>query len=98
MTTERWIILTVVLLFAIAQYALILYAARDLVRRPEFQHGNRVSWGLLLLAVPFIGPLIYMVAEAPMLLEPEWTASLRTRFSGALGEPGVDGEVDEKRD
>lgn len=81
MTIERWSVLLFVLLLTIAQYALIAYAARDLVRRPIFQHGNRVSWGLLLVAVPFIGPFIYMVTEAPMLLEPGWVGSIRERFA-----------------
>lgn len=47
------------LLWIAAQYGLIALALRDLLRRPVVRGGNRVAWALAILAVPFIGPLLY---------------------------------------
>ncbi len=48
------------LLWIAAQYGLIALALRDLMRRPVVRGGNRVTWTLVILAVPFIGPLLYV--------------------------------------
>lgn len=46
-------------LWIATQYALIAFALRDLLRRPVVRGGNKVAWALAILAVPFIGPLLY---------------------------------------
>ncbi|MFN8589978.1 MAG: PLD nuclease N-terminal domain-containing protein [Thermomicrobiales bacterium] len=50
-----------VLLWAVVQYGLVAWALRDLVRRRQVRGGNKVVWGLLILAVPVLGALAYSV-------------------------------------
>lgn len=59
MSWERWLLAAVVLLLAAAQYALIVMAIRDLMWRPTVRGNNKVLWGLIILTLPFIGPLLY---------------------------------------
>jgi hypothetical protein len=47
------------LLWIVAQYGLIVFALRDLRRRPAVRGGNKVAWALAVLAVPIVGPLAY---------------------------------------
>lgn len=59
MSIERWSLAVAVVLLAGLQYSLTVYAVRDLVRRPSVRGNNKVAWGLLILGLPFIGPLLY---------------------------------------
>lgn len=59
MTWERWGLAFAILIVASAQYGLIIYALRDLLRRPTVRGGNKVLWGLVILTLPFVGPLLY---------------------------------------
>lgn len=61
MSAERWFLFGIILIAAIVQYGLIAYALRDLVRRSAVRGGSRFSWALVILCVPFAGPLIYGV-------------------------------------
>jgi hypothetical protein len=59
MSIERWSLAVAVILLAGLQYGLTVYAVRDLLRRPSVRGNNKVAWGLLILGLPFIGPLLY---------------------------------------
>lgn len=59
MSIERWSLAIAVVLVAGLQYGLAIYAVRDLHRRPSVRGNNKVAWGLLILGLPFIGPLLY---------------------------------------
>lgn len=61
MSLERWIVAMLIVVVAAIQYGLTVYALRDLIRRPSVRGNNKVGWGLLILAVPFVGALIYGV-------------------------------------
>ncbi|MEA2513137.1 MAG: Phospholipase D-nuclease N-terminal [Thermomicrobiales bacterium] len=59
MSLERWSLAFAIVLLAAAQYGLTVYALRDLIRRPSVRGNNKVAWGLLILTLPFLGPLLY---------------------------------------
>ena len=59
MSLERWSLVIAVLFVAAAQYGLTIYALRDLTRRPSVRGNNKVAWGLVILTLPFVGPLLY---------------------------------------
>jgi hypothetical protein len=59
MSFARWGLFVAILILAVAQYGLTIYALRDLVRRPSVRGNNKVAWGLFILIVPFFGPLLY---------------------------------------
>lgn len=59
MSLERWSVVIAVLLLAAAQYGLTIYALRDLQRRPSVRGNNKVAWGLVIITLPFFGPLLY---------------------------------------
>lgn len=59
MSLVRWSLVVAVLVLAAAQYGLTIYAVRDLLRRPSVRGNNKVAWGLLILTLPFFGPLLY---------------------------------------
>lgn len=59
MSTERWILAILVVIMAALQYGLAIYTVLDLIRRPTVRGNNKVAWGLLILAAPFVGALIY---------------------------------------
>ena len=62
---ETILLICAVLLWAGMQYGLMAWAVRDLVRRPRVRGDNKVLWGMLILTVPVVGPLVYAVA-APL--------------------------------
>ena len=73
-----------VLLWAGVQYGLIVWAMRDLTRRPRVRGDNKLLWGLLILTVPVIGALFYAavapvipMARAPRLVVPPRRLSTR---------------------
>lgn len=61
MSLERWILAISIVIVASIQYGLAIYTIRDLNRRPTVRGNNKFAWCLLILAVPFIGALIYGV-------------------------------------
>ena len=56
-------------LWIVAQYGLVALALRDLLRRPAVRGGNKVAWGLAILAIPFVGPLVYAAWHPGVLPE-----------------------------
>lgn len=43
------------------QLALMVVALVDLVRRQEVLGGNKLLWGVLIVVVGYIGPILYLV-------------------------------------
>jgi hypothetical protein len=62
---EKVLLVSAVLLWGAVQYGLMLWAVRDLVRRPRVRGDNKVLWCMLILTVPIVGALAYAVA-APL--------------------------------
>jgi len=56
---ERWLLAILVLVLAAAQYGLVVIALRDLLRRPSVRGNNKVAWGLIIITIPFLGPMMY---------------------------------------
>ena len=48
-----------VVLFGALQYGLIIYALRDLMRRPSVRGDNKPLWALVILILPVAGAVIY---------------------------------------
>ncbi len=46
----------------ILQVALMLVALVDLVKRERVRGGNKVIWGLVIVLVNIIGPIVYLLA------------------------------------
>ncbi|MGH2562262.1 MAG: PLD nuclease N-terminal domain-containing protein [Thermomicrobiales bacterium] len=61
MSWQTWLLATLIVLLGLAQYGLMAYALRDLVRRPTVRGDNKVTWALVILTLPFFGALIYTV-------------------------------------
>lgn len=40
--------------------ALVVIAFRDLIKRKRVRGGNKVLWGILIIALEFVGPIIYL--------------------------------------
>jgi len=59
MSWQRWLLAVAILVLGGAQYGLVVYTLRDLIRRPSVRGGNKVAWGLLILTLPFAGALAY---------------------------------------
>lgn len=45
----------------ILQLALMIVALVDLIRRQEVLGGNKLLWGILIVAVNIFGPILYLV-------------------------------------
>ena len=58
------LLICAVVLWAVVQYGLMIWALRDLRHRQSVRGGNRVLWGFFILCVPVAGALIY-AAVAP---------------------------------
>lgn len=61
MSIERWLVAVLIVIVGALQYGLAVYTLRDLSRRPRVRGDNKTAWGLLILALPFAGALIYAV-------------------------------------
>ncbi len=59
MSWQRWVLAAAVVVVGAAQYGLVVYALRDLARRPRVRGDNKVVWALVILALPFVGALLY---------------------------------------
>lgn len=68
------LLICAVVLWAVVQFGLMVWALRDLKHRHSVRGGNKVLWGFLILCVPVAGALIYAAAApttplaAPMRL------------------------------
>jgi len=54
-------ILMLAIPFFIIQVGLIVYAMVDLVRRKKVRGGNKIVWGIVILFVNLLGPIIYLI-------------------------------------
>ena len=59
MSWQRWVFAVVVVVAAAIQYGLVVYALRDLRRRPRVRGDNKVVWALVILTLPFAGAVLY---------------------------------------
>jgi len=78
MSIERWSLAVVVILVTAAQYGLMVYAVRDLRRRPSVRGNNRVAWALLICCLPFVGPLLYTYMGPTSFIPRSRSTSVRT--------------------
>lgn len=46
----------------IVQIALMVIALVDLIRRERVRGGNKVVWGLIIVLINMIGPIVYLLA------------------------------------
>jgi hypothetical protein len=61
MSWQTWLLALLILIAGAAQYGLMFYAIRDLLRRPSVRGDNKVIWAFAILTLPFVGALIYLV-------------------------------------
>ena len=66
---QTFLLICAVLLWAGAQYGLMVWAVRDLVRRPSVRGGNKIVWGIVILTIPIFGPIAYAMI-APLTTAP----------------------------
>jgi hypothetical protein len=78
MSFERWLLFILIAIAAAAQYGLAIHAVRDLLRRPSVRGDNKVAWGLIVLALPFAGPLLYSYMGPTSFIPRARTAARRT--------------------
>ena len=45
----------------VIQLVLIGIALRDLVRRKRVRGGNKLVWGLVIVFIQYIGPILYLI-------------------------------------
>jgi hypothetical protein len=61
MSWQTWFLAIMIVILGLVQYGLVVYALRDLMRRPTVRGDNKVTWALVILTLPFVGALIYTV-------------------------------------
>lgn len=78
------LLICAVVLWAVVQFGLVIWALRDLKHRQSVRGGNRVLWGFLILCVPVVGALIYAaaapttpLAAPPRLMAPRLRLQVR---------------------
>lgn len=59
MSWQRWILAILIVIVGTIQYGLVVYALRDLIRRPRVRGENKVTWALVILTLPFLGAVLY---------------------------------------
>ena len=59
MTLSSFFLMLAFLVAAAIQYGLAIYAIRDLTHREQLRGANKVTWTLIVLCLPFVGPLLY---------------------------------------
>jgi Phospholipase_D-nuclease N-terminal len=61
MSWQTGLLAFLILIAGAAQYGLMVYCVRDLMRRPTVRGDNKVIWVFVILCLPFVGALIYLV-------------------------------------
>ncbi|MCR4393546.1 MAG: PLD nuclease N-terminal domain-containing protein [Dehalococcoidales bacterium] len=59
MTYATALLLTIPLI--LIELGLMVFALYDLVRRKKVKGGNKLLWGILIVLVNLIGPILYLV-------------------------------------
>jgi hypothetical protein len=70
MSIASFLLASAFLIAAIIQYGLALFAIRDLMRRERLRGANKVTWTLIVLCIPFLGPLMYVMLATDGLPTP----------------------------
>jgi len=60
MTWSSFLLIIAILIAAVIQYGLAIYAIRDLMQRERLRGTNKFSWVLIILCLPFVGTLLYI--------------------------------------
>jgi hypothetical protein len=58
MAANQWLLITPLVLVVIGLMAFALY---DLVKRKRVKGGNKWVWGVIIVVVNLIGPMLYLV-------------------------------------
>ena len=58
-SAQTWLLAVAIVAWAALQYGLVVWALRDLVRRPRVRGDNKVVWALVILTLPMVGALLY---------------------------------------
>ena len=87
MSWQRWVLAAVVVVVAAAQYGLVVYALRDLAKRPRVRGDNKVLWALVILTLPFVGAVLY-AAVGPTSFLPRDDGSTPTAVDQLWRRPG----------
>jgi len=75
MTVASFLLMCAFLLAAVIQYGLAFVAIRDLTRRERLRGANKVTWSLIVLCIPFLGPLLYAMVATDGLPSPRRSPS-----------------------
>jgi hypothetical protein len=70
MSMASFLLMCIILIAAVIQYGLAVYAIRDLMRREQLRGANKVTWSLIVLCIPFLGPLMYVTLATDGLPNP----------------------------
>jgi hypothetical protein len=70
MSIASFLLMIAILLAAAIQYGLAVFAVRDLMRRERLRGANKVTWSLIILCIPFLGPLLYATVATDGLPNP----------------------------
>lgn len=54
-----WLLLSLIVLWAVVQYGLTVWALRDLLRREPPPGASRLPWAFVILTLPIVGALAY---------------------------------------
>lgn len=80
MTLQTTLLILVILVWIVLHYGLIIWALRDLYLRPRVRGDNKITWALVILVLPVIGPLIYSVYGPASFLPRVRPGERRTPF------------------
>ncbi len=75
-----WLLLSLIVLWAVVQYGLTVWALRDLLRREPPPGASRLPWAFVILTLPIVGALAY-ATHGP--------GELPFRLPGRLQPPGT---------
>lgn len=75
-------IATLFILAAGVQYGLAAHALGDLRRRTQVQRHGRITWALIVLCLPYVGPMLYVIyaIDGPPPGRPIWAPETSGRW------------------
>jgi hypothetical protein len=71
MTLSAFFLMLAFLVAAGIQYGLVVHVLRDLTHRQQLRGANKITWTLIILCLPFIGPLLYSMLATDGLPVPK---------------------------
>ncbi|MBE0480603.1 MAG: PLDc_N domain-containing protein [Dehalococcoidia bacterium] len=54
-------VLLLVIPLALVQIGLLVFALYDLIKRERVRGGNKLLWGLIIVLLGFLGPILYFM-------------------------------------